>query len=510
MNKPKLDLVASYVGTAWSAVMSVAFVPLYVRYLGIESYGLVGLFASLQAWMALLDMGITPTITREMARFRAGGKDIGAIWDLLASLERVYFFLFVISGVAIVFVADWLAFNWLVAEQLSPEVITHALIVMGWVIGLRWMSGLYRGAIMGLQTFVWLNSVLVIFASVRAIGSIAVLVLISPTIGAFFAFQGVVSGFELLVLARKARVLLPAPIYRPKFSVAAIRSVWRFSMGMGFLAVLSLLLRQADKLILSALLSLSNFGYYAVAVSVAGLLSLMTAAISDVFYPRLSELVFRKNNIGLTNAYHDVSQLLAIILFTCGSILAIFAEEILWFWSGDATLVAAAPLVSVLAVANLLNGLVLAPYLLQLAHGETKIQIICNVIAVGILIPSLLVFVPLRGANAAAWIWLALNIGYLVITVPIVHRKYLPSATWKWYFMDVMPPAITSFTLVFFIRLMGTDEKQGISTAQALVSGVFLLGATLFLTTLSTPLGRRGLAGWWSLGRVTLLRRPPR
>ena len=32
-------------------------VPLYVRYMGVEAYGLVGFYAMLQGWFMLLDMG---------------------------------------------------------------------------------------------------------------------------------------------------------------------------------------------------------------------------------------------------------------------------------------------------------------------------------------------------------------------------------------------------------------------------------------------------------------------
>ena len=65
----KRNLVANYAGQAWSAVMGLAFIPVYIHYLGVEAYGLIGLFAVLQAWLALLDMGLTPTLAREMGRY---------------------------------------------------------------------------------------------------------------------------------------------------------------------------------------------------------------------------------------------------------------------------------------------------------------------------------------------------------------------------------------------------------------------------------------------------------
>ena len=69
--------------------MSLAFIPLYIKYLGIEAYGLIGLFAVLQAWLVLLDMGMSPTLSREMARFTGGHHSPQSIRDLLRTLESL-------------------------------------------------------------------------------------------------------------------------------------------------------------------------------------------------------------------------------------------------------------------------------------------------------------------------------------------------------------------------------------------------------------------------------------
>jgi hypothetical protein len=50
----RANLIANYLGQGWTAVMGLAFVPMYIHYLGMEAYGLIGLFAVMQAWMSLL------------------------------------------------------------------------------------------------------------------------------------------------------------------------------------------------------------------------------------------------------------------------------------------------------------------------------------------------------------------------------------------------------------------------------------------------------------------------
>ena len=70
------NVLANYAGQAWTGVMGIAFIPIYIRILGIEAYGLIGIFAILQGAMALLDTGMTSTFNREMARYSAGVRSL--------------------------------------------------------------------------------------------------------------------------------------------------------------------------------------------------------------------------------------------------------------------------------------------------------------------------------------------------------------------------------------------------------------------------------------------------
>ena len=111
--------------------MGLAFVPIYIRYLGVEAWGLVGFMSMLQAWLTLLDMGLSPTLSREMARFQAGAHSAQSIRDLLRSMEVIY------GGVAVAVVgtvwliAPWVAVHWLSATQLPVTSVAQAIGMMG-------------------------------------------------------------------------------------------------------------------------------------------------------------------------------------------------------------------------------------------------------------------------------------------------------------------------------------------------------------------------------------------
>ena len=47
------------------------------------------MFALLQAWLALLDLGLTPALSLEISRYKAGAREIGFIRDLVRSVELI-------------------------------------------------------------------------------------------------------------------------------------------------------------------------------------------------------------------------------------------------------------------------------------------------------------------------------------------------------------------------------------------------------------------------------------
>ena len=61
----KRKMAAIFAGQAFTSLLALALVPTYIHYLTIEAYGLAGLFAVIQVWLSLLDLGMTPTLTRE-------------------------------------------------------------------------------------------------------------------------------------------------------------------------------------------------------------------------------------------------------------------------------------------------------------------------------------------------------------------------------------------------------------------------------------------------------------
>lgn len=438
----RANVIASFLGQGWSALVSLAFVPVYIQYLGIEAYGLIGLFAVLQAWLTLLDIGMSPTLTREMARFGAGEHSAQSIADLLRSLELLALGVAALIAVGVMLAAGVLTHSWLRAEHLSAEVIAQAITIAGVMVALRFVESVYRGAIYGLQQQVWFNSVTAVVATVRSLGAVAVLTWVAPTIEAFLWWQAAIAVVPVGLFAWKVHAVLPRPPTPARFSAQALAQVGRFAGGMLATTVTVLLLTQVDKVLLSRLLTLESFGYYTLASAVAAALYMLLGPITTATYPRMVALAGAASPPGTeARLFHFVAQLVTVALAPAALLLACHAEGVLFLWSGNAALAArAAPVLSILAVGTLLNSLMQVPHSLQLAHGWTSLATLSNVVAIAALVPALWWLVPLQGAVAAAWIGVVLNAGYMVFTAPLMFRRLLRSEMRHWYAQDLAAP----------------------------------------------------------------------
>lgn len=471
------NIIANYFGQGWQALMGFAFVPLYIKYLGIESYGLIGIFAILQAWLVLLDMGMKPALGREMARFTGGAHNAQSIRDLLRSIEIIGITVATIIALGIWAASGWLASHWVTAKHLPPRVVAHAFAVMGLVAALRFMQDIYLSCCIGLQRQVQQNAVAGITSTVRGVGAVALLAWVSPTIEAFFLWQGLLSVITFALFAGIVYRALPPSPQPARFSMPALVNIWRFAAGIVAITLLSLLLTQVDKILLSRLLTLEAFGYYALAGVVTGILSTITGPISTALYPRFTELVTNHEEAALRAIYHQGAQVATVLMGSAAMVLMVFGYRVLRLWTGNAELAQkVAPLVLFMALGTLLNGLILIPYQMQLAHGWTSLTIKVDTVAVCLFVPIVLLIVPAYGGIGAARVWAGLNAAVLIFEMPLMHRRLLRHEIWRWCGEDVAFPLAAAAGTAFLCRwLMPKGLNEFGEFSVLLVTSIFVL-----------------------------------
>lgn len=478
------NLLAGLASSVWTALIGLAVVPLYLKYLGIEAYGLIGFFATMQAMLVLLDMGLAPTINREVARHSVTGS-LQESGRLLHTLAVVYWSMAAGIALFMIALAPLIAGHWLQSKHLLPQTIQHAVMLMGFVAACRWPVGLYQGALMGAQRMAVASAVSTAMATFTSLGAVAVLAFLSPTIEAFFMWQAGVGLLNALTM-RFAAWHVIGRIKKLCFDVDALKQIWRFSVGMSGVAILSIILMQLDKVLLSRMLSLEDFGRYALAGVIANGLYLLLSPVFNVLYPRLSALVAAGDTEKLIYFYRSGSRLLLAALFPIATAAAVFSEEIIYLWTGNLALASnVAPIVSLFLIGTALNGAMHFPYALQLASGMTQLPLTINTILIIIMIPMTTFLAFQFGAMGGATAWALLNSIYLFIGTWLTHRTLLQGIGLKWIIWDVGMPLGLSLLVVG----IGSWEvrKYGYSDCMELFIGAGLALFTFMSVVLWSP-----------------------
>jgi len=465
------------------ALMGVVFIPLYIKVLGMEAFGLVGLMLSIQALSMLFDLGMGGVLNRELARRVHDANAVHTLGDLVRTFEWLVWPIALMIVVAVWLASNPLANHWLHPEHLSRAMTAHAIAIMGLAVALQWPSSFYSNGLSGLERQPVLNLINAGFATLRGAGVLAVLYWVSPTINAFMWWYAAMGGCQSLVSAVALWHMLPTERdRRAAFHAEELHAAGRFAGGLVAIMALSVTLTQLDRIVISAMLPLAELGYFSLAMSVAAGMGRMIQPMFNALYPRYSRLVSLGQKDSLAYLYHLSNQCLAVVVAAVAMVLMLFARDVTYMWTGDAVTAAklAMPL-SILVAGTALNGLMNLPYALQLAHGWTRLTVGSNLVALVLGIPFCIWAVGYAGIVGAAWLWFAINAGFVAIGIPLMHRRLLRGAMAQWYVRDILPPAITAAAVALVARWLLPALSRS-------PHGVFLLGMTSAATLLSAAM----------------------
>ncbi len=451
----------------------------------------------LQVWFNLLDLGLTPTVARETARFRGGAIKELSYLRLLRGLQIIFCTMAVLGGGLLFAFSGVLAEHWLNVQSLPISQVQLALQLMAVGVAFRWMSGLYRGCISGAEHLGWLGVFNVLIASIRFLGVMPFLIWIDSSPTTFFIYQTTISLLETAGLFLKTSRLnahsgdRKTIGWHPKILTHDLRKNLQFSLSIAFTSTAWIIVSHTDRLLLSKYLPLADYGYFTLAVLAASAVLLINSPISSALVPRLTKLHAEGKNDELIALYCRATQLGTTIATPACVLLAFFPEEIIFSWTGDRNLSShAAPVLQIYAVGNFLVALATFPYDLQLVKGNLKKHVQGNIIFIAFWIPSIAWSTSKYHAMGAAYTWLFFNSLYFFIWLPLVHNQFLEELHKKWALQNIAPIFAAGLLSAFMIRrIFETPSARDESLLLVLSAGFFITGCCL----ISSRLGRNSL-----------------
>lgn len=418
----KRNILANYLGAGTVALAPILALPWYLGALGPKQFGLIGFIVMLQALLGLLDAGMSQALVREIAvRLDSADGGRSRTASLLFGFERLYWLFALCAGCVTLLMASTIAAHWLNLEGLPVASGKEAIYGAAVIFAVQFPGSVYRSLLVGAQAQVTLNYIMLGGALLRHVGGVIV-ILSWPTLLAYLIWHVSIALLETLVRGRWAWRTLSVERNQAKWEIQELRPAWRLVVGMSGATWLGALTVQMDKIILSRMVTIEQFGYYTVAATVAvGMLQLVYPLVQAVL-PRAIQM--RLEPVALRGLSIKLGWLIGLLVGLGALVFITAGEWLLDVWLRNPEMVAVVyPLLAILLVGTGLNAFYNVGYInwivLKKIHRVFQVNALALVLSVA-LIPPLVAW---QGTIGAAFGWLAINLIGFVLSLEWLKRK---------------------------------------------------------------------------------------
>ena len=447
----KSNLIIGLLNSSCSVILAILMIPIYIKYLGLEAYGLISLYTSMLVFFQVLDFGMHQTLIGEVSRsilFKSRKKiaelvhSMAVINGSIALIIMIMFFIF----------SDWISSNWFISNSFSKKELKESICLIGILIASRWPILIYQGGLYGMQKYIHACSINMIMVTLNSIGSFVIIVIFEPKLNNIFLWQAFV-GISYTLILRSTFWSLFGKIKNVYFSLYEVKKLFNFALQMAGVTISSITLSHIDKIILSKILALNDFAIYMLAYNMSNIFQVIINPVHNILYPKFGELYSKKDFENLSKLYSLSLKSLSSVIFPISLIMFYCSYELTFLYTQDINLAAIiAPILSILTISITFNCLMYIPYTLQLGSGFPKIPLFINVLFLLTLIPLLIFLSYKYGSIGAAFTWLCINSIYFIIGPFITHRYILKNQFKSFYLFDVGPYLILGFIFFFIIQ----------------------------------------------------------
>ena len=451
------NISANFLSNAWSTLLLLLLTPVYIHFLGLESYGLIGFYLSWVAICGIIDTGISATLTRELAWLSARPNEAIRIPNLLFTLEIIYWGIILILSLAFLSAAWWFGSEWFRSSEISPEIVRDVLMLMALSLAVQIPSGLYVGGLMGLQRQIECSGFLAFFGTIRGLGAVVILWIISSDIRSFILWQILVYTVQTGVLRWLLWKSIGMECNTLSFSKNELSLSKSFITNITFVTALSLLISQVDKIIMSKILPLKEFGFYMLAWTLASGISKISMPIIQAAAPSFTNLISREDSKALVLQFRIICQLMSTLILPPTMLIVFFSKKILFTWTGNPDIAAeASPLLAILVMGMALCASSYPAACILYGKNRIKELIIFNLVALLILIPMWVLIIPSYGVIGFAVSWMLYGLALYAISQFYGIEELVGIKFMTCVFKDFIAPCLTSFfvaiSAIYFIN----------------------------------------------------------
>ena len=276
---------ANLAGSILVTLVSLVTVPLYLRAIGHERYGVLLLFWLLLGYFGLFDLGLGRAIAQRIAAFSASSEDARARVFWTALLLNAGFG--ILGGAVACGVAQFALRHW---ASVPVDLRLEAAGVVPWLalaVPLLTVSGVLAGALQGRERFLTLNVVQVLASTASQAVPLAVAACLAPDIRLLVPTILLIRVLTCVVLLLLCGRHVPLGS-RPALDRALLRPLLGYGGWVSVTSLIGPLLSTLDRFLIGGLAGARAVTQYAVPFNLAARLGMLPGSLSSALFPRLA------------------------------------------------------------------------------------------------------------------------------------------------------------------------------------------------------------------------------
>ncbi len=474
-------MVFNLIGQGLVLALSFIAVRLIFRQLGGDVFGIIYFNITLAALLTtVLELGISATTVREVAQFF--DTEPGYVTRLIQTFSLVYWVFGGVILVAVFFGAPVLVRYWINLTTIDPDTAANIIRILSIGTMVALPRALYTSLFRGRQRMAINNAIDVTIAATQQIGIVVILKLGFGV----FAVAGWMSAVMLvgmiayLVVAAR---MFGTPSLVPRFDRTVVARNLRFTSLMAGGSLLALVHSSVDRVVVSKLLPITQFGFYGFASATVGRALFVSGAIIQAAYPSFSSLS-RTDRPALQVQYRKVQDLVAYVVAPMFAAI-VFAGLPLYTYTFNAGVARSLLLpTTFLCIGFALNAASSPAYTLTIAMGRPEIFVRANTVALFITVPVAVLLTVAFGIAGAAFSFVFYNLFIYIYAIPVTCRECLDFSPWKWYLETAKPFGLAAllYGLAWLaIAPFGSYSLPALVIAYAAASAMYAGGAFLLV-----------------------------
>lgn len=377
-------------------------IPILVRHLGTDRFGILTLVWMAIGYFSVFDLGLGRALTKLVAG-KLGSREVSDI----PALVWTTIYLMIVLGLL------GMSLLWLLAQPLVEHLLNipasmqtealNAFRLLGLSIPIVVLTSALRGFLEAKEEFGLVNLVRVPMGLATFVGPLLVL----P-----FSIS-LVPVTCVLLLIRMAALLVHwqmclsvMPTLRGRIPLRRDISLALLTFG-GWMTVTNLvgpMMVYMDRFLIGGLVSMAAVAYYVAPYELITKLLIFPMAISGVLFPAFSASMGR-GDVDCGPLYWLGIKVVFLVLFPCALLTTLFAGEILNLWLGPVFSAAGTPVLQLLTAGVLVNSLAFIPFALIQSAGRPDITAKLHFIELPFYVFGIWILVTHYGLVGVALAW---------------------------------------------------------------------------------------------------------